>query len=525
MTTNMDFAKLVVSEGTINRRAALKGIGAAGVATTLGTAVISDARADHMRLAQASAGSLLIEPTAGSWKTWILSSGDQFRPAAPPIKSATAAELDELHKLAEMRTAETLDRISYWDAGSPGYRWNEIATQQTLKTGMGLDAYRVMALLNVAIYDATVAAWDAKYVHNRARPAASDPALETAIPTPNSPSYPCEHSATAGAAATVLGYLFPDDAQALADLADEAARSRVEAGVVHPSDTEAGLDLGRQVGELVVAYAQTDGSDAEFDPATMPSGEGIWSGDPTTLAHPMYGTWKTWVLESADQFRPGPPPAPDSSERAAEIAEVKDYPRDSQPFTELYFWPQDPAGRPEPGSAPVSSDQIVFYYAPILHYVWGPELAQKLFEYRWDANPPRAARAYALVSIAGYDATVAGGDAKYFYWTARPYQFDPEITTVLPEYPIPDYPSWHATTLGGTAQMLAYLFPRDTRFFRSRADENAASRLWAGIHFRSACEAGVKLGRDVGQAVIDYAMNDGADKPLSTMRGTAARIN
>ncbi len=50
--------------------------------------------------------------------------------------------------------------------------------------------------------------------------------------------------------------------------------------------------------------------------------------------------------------------------------------------------------------------------------------------------------------------------------------------------------------------MLSYLFPRDEHFFQSRADENAASRVWAGIHFRSAAETGVQLGRKVGDAVI-----------------------
>ncbi len=73
---------------------------------------------------------------------------------------------------------------------------------------------------------------------------------------------------------------------------------------------------------------------------------------------------------------------------------------------------------------------------------------------------------------------MAAWDAKFFYWTARPNQFDPEITTVLPTYPIPDDPSGHATGLAATAEVLSYLFPRDERFFQSRAEENAASRVW-----------------------------------------------
>jgi membrane-associated phospholipid phosphatase len=510
MNANHDDRGSNLLAGAVSRRAAVRGIGGAGAATVFGLATHRRAGADDGdRVANALFGASPhataappIEPGAGTWKTWILASGDQLRPSAPPDAAATDAEMD---------------RISYWDAGSPGYRWNEIATQQTQKASMGPDAYRVLAHLNAAIYDATVAAWDAKYAYDRARPIACDPALKTAIPTPNSPSYPCEHAAAAGAAATVLASFFPDAADDVAALAEEAARSRLEAGVVHPSDAAAGLALGRQVGELAITRAEGDGSDAEFDPATMPTGPGIWSPDAPAANPagapilPLYGTWKTWVLESGDQFRPGPPPAPDSPERAAEVEEIKDYPRDAHPFTELWFWPQDPAGRPAPDSAPFSSNQAVLYFAPVLHFLWGPELAQKLFEYRWDANPPRAARAYALVSIASYEATVACWDAKFFYWTARPNQFDPEIATVLPTYPIPDYPSGHATGLAGTAEVLAYLFPRDAHFFQSRADENAASRMWAGIHFRSACEVGVNLGRDVGQAVIARAMTDGAD--------------
>jgi hypothetical protein len=51
-----------------------------------------------------------------------------------------------------------LHLIRYWDAGAPGYRWNEIAIAHALKEGMALRAYRMLALLNVAIYDATIAA-------------------------------------------------------------------------------------------------------------------------------------------------------------------------------------------------------------------------------------------------------------------------------------------------------------------------------------------------------------------------------
>jgi hypothetical protein len=105
-----------------------------------------------------------------------------------------------------------------------------------------------MALLSVAIYDATVAAWDSKYVYNRPHPSAFDPSLTAALPNPQSPSYPSERAVIAGAASTVLSYLFPDKADDWRARADEAAQVWVQAGLHYPSDVKAGLELVRPGG-------------------------------------------------------------------------------------------------------------------------------------------------------------------------------------------------------------------------------------------------------------------------------------
>ena len=172
----------------------------------------------------------LVEPGAVTWKTWVLSSGSELRISTPPEWAQTVAELDTLRALAGQRNAATLDRISYWDTGAPGQRWNEIALVQAsaVRAPRGL---RAMALLNVAIYDATIAAWDSKYAHNRPRPSELDPSIAAVLPNPRSPSYPSEHAVVAAAASTVLSYLFPDSAQSYAAMAREAAQSRLDAGV------------------------------------------------------------------------------------------------------------------------------------------------------------------------------------------------------------------------------------------------------------------------------------------------------
>ena len=84
-----------------------------------------------------------------------------------------------------------LDVINYWNTGSPAFRWNNRTVQLLLAKGITVPrASRAMALLNVAIHDATVAAWDTKYAYNRSRPGDFDPGLASAIPTPASPAYP-----------------------------------------------------------------------------------------------------------------------------------------------------------------------------------------------------------------------------------------------------------------------------------------------------------------------------------------------
>ena len=102
-----------------------------------------------------------------------------------------------------------------------------------------------MALLSVAIYDATVAAWDSKYAYNRLRPTVVDPSLMAALPNPQSPSYPSEHATVVGAASTVLAYLFPDRADDFKARARESAQVWVQAGLQYPSDVAAGMELGQ----------------------------------------------------------------------------------------------------------------------------------------------------------------------------------------------------------------------------------------------------------------------------------------
>jgi membrane-associated phospholipid phosphatase len=439
----------------------------------------------------ALSASAQIEPNAGEWKTWVLTSGSQFRLPAPPGSHESKEEIEVLEKLAEQRDAAALDLIKFWDAGAPSYQWNQMTINELKKFSVGtVRGERALALVHVAIYDAMVAAWDSKYAYNRPRPSRLDKDLTTVIPNPHSPSYPSEHAVAAGAASAVLAYLFPTDAQAILAQADAAGRSRLLAGVQYPTDVQAGFDLGHAVAALVIARAQSDGSSAIFN-GTIPNGPCNWKG--INPAEPLAGTWKTWVLSSGSEFRPGPPPACDSAQEAAELAETKSFPR----------------ALPAAGAAFVPESEGFFWQGRAVSF-WSDLLDKKIFEYRMENNPPRAARAYAIQSITGYDSMVACWDGKYTYWAIRPFQLDAATKTLFTTPNHPSYPSAHACVSGGNAGALSYLFPQDAASFQAQATEAAESRIWSGIHFRSDINAGLALAQKVTQAVVDRVQQDGS---------------
>jgi len=422
---------------------------------------------------------------AGAWRTWVLASGSELR--LPPPAAASEGELRWLKEFMTRRDEQAARQIRFWDAGAPPYRWIEMLSDRVRSGRLPVSplSFRAYALLSVAMYDATAAAWDSKYAYKRPRPGDVDPTIRPLVRTPDTPSYPSEHAVVSAAAAEVLAYLFPNEAANFRDLADEAARSRLFAGVQYPSDVTAGLDLGRAVGRKVVESARMDRTDAPWTGA-VPSGAGMWTGtNPGFVTAPQ---WRPWFLTSASEFRPAPPPAYDSPVRMAEIAELKNFTRTFNSNAAAYFW--------QTGEG--------------VHTWFFSVAGQKMFETAADRNPPCAARAYALLAMAQFDAMIASNDGKYTYWTIRPAQQDTSLTTVFTTPNFPSYPSNHSVLSTARAEILAYLFPDDAAYFRMRGEEAGLSRLAAGIHFRSDHEAGSEMGRKIARKLIDLAERDGS---------------
>jgi membrane-associated phospholipid phosphatase len=420
-----------------------------------------------------------IEPAAGTWKTWFITSGKDYRlPAPSPYRNEIAEVLSRQQNL----DATDRQQIIFWNAGAPGYRWQEMMNKLwAVDTGR----YAILAnmLLGTAIYDATLAAWDTKYAYKRPRPFTADSRIKVYTVKPESPSYPCEHSIAAGVAVTIFSKFFPKLADSVSRMAQQLMDSRIAAGVAFPSDTRAGFDLGKRIAEKEIEHTREYVTTAQWD-GKVPDKPGLWRGK--FAMFPTTGQNKTVVLESSSEFRPGPPP-----DFAKEMGEMKNYKQTFRSLSNAFYW----------------ANQSWFM----------DNLPKKMFEQNLQLNPPRAARINAIVNVASYDAFVACWDAKYAYWGIRPSQYDTTFRpAILMTPPFPGYPSGHAAISGTMAEIYSYFFPAEKDLFHQKAKEAAESRFQAGIHFRTDNDVALELGRKVAIKVLDRVKNDGADETWTT---------
>ena len=426
-----------------------------------------------------------VEPTAGQWKTWVISSGSALRLPAPPAADATASELLQVRQGLGTRDQATLNQIRFWDAGSPGYRWMQVAVQSVIAAGLPTPLQtRALALVSAAISDGMVAAWDSKYTYNRKHPSDLDATIAPVVAIPQSPSYPSEHAVAAGAAAAVLGYLIPSQATSFTAMATQAANTRLAAGAAFPSDISSGLALGNSVAQAVIAYAKLDGSDQVFT-GSYPAMEGIWGS--ATPVSPLAGTWRPWLLSNASDVRPSPPPAFGSDDSKAQYAAVKNLVRTN------------------------TTNHLAWFWQPSFFQPWVQQVDLEIFQNHLDSNAPRAARAYAYQAIAQHDATLACWDTKYAYLEPRPPQADTSIVPLfaLPQHP--GYPSGHACASGASAAVLSVLFPADAAALTTMASDAGTSTFDALIHTQLDVSVGLTVGGGVGKKAVARAMSDGAN--------------
>jgi hypothetical protein len=307
--------------------------------------------------------------------------------------------------------------------------------------------------------------------------------------------------AIASASATVLTELFTDST-VRASIARELARDieKARTGSHGAERVSAGKSLGEDVARRVIASSPAANFMAPWT-GTIPKGPGIWYSVPGI---PPLGialtNARTLLLDSAAQFRPGPPLPYGSPAFQAALDEVRRVARERTP----------------------EQTKIAQKWNSVDPWAPWNETASAALR-RHHASDAEAARVYAVLNAASSDAMIACFEAKYHYWSIRPSQVDTTLVLAddvsLPNFP--SYPSGHACSAGAFDAVLGHFFPDERAEFTRIAEEQAMSRLYGGIHYRFDNDGGLALGRMVARYAVDRERRGG----LNAWRTASVKSN
>jgi len=396
--------------------------------------------------------------------------------------------------------------------------WNVNAEKAILATpavsGSGAAAARVYVLMHVAIFDAV------NGVERRYTPYHVDAAA---------PRGASRRAAAIAAAYNTLVALFPAQkstldgelSSSLASLSDDNEDPLDSQSIDH------GLAWGQQVANDILAWRSSDGFNTVLPPVTGGLAPGQWRPTPPTfqsMATPQVATMLPYAIASPSQFRPAGPPALNSAQYAANFNETKTLgsatstSRTAEQTLIANYWA---------GNSAVSWNRVASSLA-ITHHTTLSENAQL----------------FALMNLALGDATVSGWDSKLHFMSWRPVTAIPLADSLNPDTvadpnwkPLlatprhPEYVSVHSIFTSASAQVLAASFDDGTRAFQesvsllapvrtynsfsSALDEITLARIYAGIHFRSACVDG----RSMGTAIAQYVLENVAQPNHGERRG------
>lgn len=209
-------------------------------------------------------------PLFGKTKGFLLDSADvvQGRPSAPPSVQSDQfkKELEEVLYYSEHPSRDRMRIVHFWGDGvatyTPPGHWNAIAAEDFVTLRLSEVRWaRNLALLNMAMFDAAICCWDAKYAYFNPRPSQVNSKIKTLTGLPNFPAFTSGHSTFSGAAEKILSHLVPSKATSYAAMAEEASLSRLYGAIHYRSDIEVGKRMGHVIGQKAVERAKSDGAE------------------------------------------------------------------------------------------------------------------------------------------------------------------------------------------------------------------------------------------------------------------------
>ena len=388
------------------------------------------------------------------------------------------------------------------DAQNAALEWNDVAARLVVVPSQSpVQQTRLMAIVQVAMHDA------ASGITND---------YEQYIPIAPGPAAVSAQGAVIGAAhRALLGTLGTSTL-----LETSFAQSLASHGL---TPTDPSVVFGEAVADGILARRMNDGASAAAYAFIPPAAgtPGVWvplAGQTSLL--PGWGRVTPFVLKSASQFRPDPPPALDSEQ----------YARD---YNEILL-----VGAEGSGVRSLEQSQIAQFWRASPTALWNPLLRRALMARGDDLSS--TARIMALFYLAASDASVACWEAKYVYNFWRPQTAiargnedgndqtagNPAWRPYVSTPPHPDYISGHTANSGSMAFVLKSIFGdapgyvieatsttapgvvRRWETFTEGVDEVIDARVYSGIHFRTADIVGARVGRQVAQFVLTHALKE-----------------
>ena len=353
-----------------------------------------------------------------------------------------------------------------------------------------------------------------------------DPRYRPIHVPPNAPAGASPRAAAVEAAYVILADAYPAAQSAVALTAQRNASLSTLALTENAKSIAAGVAWGQTVADAIRAWRQTDG----FAPPPPPfegvlgiagtsAAVGYWLPTPPLNAPgagTQLATMTPWVLVRASQFRLPPPYALNSAQYAADLNETK---------TMGTF-----------SGSPRTADQseLVLFWQSNTPLTWNRVAAQ--ISAKRGLSFHENVRLFALLNVTMADAVIACWDSKYRFSFWRPITairegltpadadptWEPWLDFFKPGTPaFPEYPSAHASISGSAAFILASRFGDNTSFtvssesrpgtrsfssFSGAVAEIADARVFGGIHFRTSCDLGNTLGRNVANFVAIRAI-------------------
>jgi hypothetical protein len=321
-----------------------------------------------------------------------------------------------------------------------------------------------------------------------------------------------QEAAAAAAAHEVLVNLYPTFQATLDAQFQQALAQLPNAGRAD------GVSIGEKVADLILDLRKKDGSNAQPIPYVFGNAPGDYQSTPPNFPkQPQFTHWSRvtpFALESANQFRPGGPPALTSDRYSDAFDQVKSL------------------GIANSTTATVDEALTGRFWNGAIQNYWN-EIAQTA-AVAHNLTTAENARLFALLNLSFADSVIAFYDAKYTYNFWRPVtairaaatdgnpeteadpNWLPEVGNTTPD---PSYPGAHAVISAGGAEVLISFFRKDHfefsvtsevmagmrsfTSFSAAAEEATLSRIFAGVHFLFDLTSGRRLGDDVADFVVD----------------------